>query len=147
MNFKHMPELDWSLGYPVAIVLMVLAAALPYYLFQVEEMAVSQIGRRGGDGSLVADLSSHVLSAVDVDFGAVHVGRRLGAQDIDDLGDLVGGAEAMQRNLCATIFSVPGDRIAVSISPGAMALTRMPSGPKSAAISRVSDASAAFEVA
>ena len=34
-----------------------------------------------------------------------------------------------------------------AISPGAMALTRMPSGPKSAAISRVSDASAAFEVA
>ena len=34
MNFKHMPELDWMLGYPVAIVLMVLAAALPYYLFK-----------------------------------------------------------------------------------------------------------------
>ncbi len=34
-----------------------------------------------------------------------------------------------------------------AISPGAMALTRMPSGPKSAAISRVSEASAAFEVA
>ena len=34
-----------------------------------------------------------------------------------------------------------------AISPGAIALTRMPSGPKSAAISRVSAASAAFEVA
>jgi hypothetical protein len=43
--------------------------------------------------------------------------------------------------------SVPGDRIAVSISPGAIALTRMPSGPKSAAISRVNEASAAFDVA
>ena len=34
MNFKHMPELDWQLGYPIAIVLMVLAAALPYYFFK-----------------------------------------------------------------------------------------------------------------
>ena len=35
------------------------------------------------------------------------------------------------------IFSVPGDSIDVSISPGAMALTRTPTAPKSAAISRV----------
>jgi magnesium transporter len=34
MNFKHMPELDWHFGYPIAIVLMVLAAALPYYFFK-----------------------------------------------------------------------------------------------------------------
>jgi magnesium transporter len=34
MNFKHMPELDWYFGYPVAIVLMVLAAALPYCFFK-----------------------------------------------------------------------------------------------------------------
>ncbi len=34
MNFKHMPELDWQLGYPLAIVLMLLAAALPYYFFK-----------------------------------------------------------------------------------------------------------------
>jgi len=34
MNFKHMPELDWHFGYPVAIVLMVLAAALPYFFFK-----------------------------------------------------------------------------------------------------------------
>jgi len=34
MNFKHMPELDWYFGYPVAIVLMVLAAALPYFFFK-----------------------------------------------------------------------------------------------------------------
>jgi magnesium transporter len=34
MNFKHMPELDWSFGYPVAITLMVLSAALPYYFFK-----------------------------------------------------------------------------------------------------------------
>ena len=46
-----------------------------------------------------------------------------------------------------TILSVPGDRIGVSISPGEMALTRMPRGPKSAAISRVRLASAALDVA
>ncbi|HEY8442711.1 MAG TPA: magnesium/cobalt transporter CorA [Xanthobacteraceae bacterium] len=34
MNFKHMPELDWHFGYPIAIVLMILAAALPYYFFK-----------------------------------------------------------------------------------------------------------------
>jgi magnesium transporter len=34
MNFKHMPELDWPIGYPVAIVLMILAAALPLYFFR-----------------------------------------------------------------------------------------------------------------
>jgi hypothetical protein len=44
------------------------------------------------------------------------------------------------------IFSVPGDRIEVSISPGEMAFTLTPSRPKSWAISRVSAASAAFEV-
>src|SRR5690606_20721795 len=47
----------------------------------------------------------------------------------------------------STSLSVPGDRIEVSISPGAIALTRMPCGPKSAAISRLSAASAALEVA
>jgi magnesium transporter len=34
MNFKHMPELDFEFGYPVAIVLMVVAAVLPYYFFR-----------------------------------------------------------------------------------------------------------------
>jgi magnesium transporter len=34
MNFKHMPELDWHFGYPIAIALMILAAALPYYFFK-----------------------------------------------------------------------------------------------------------------
>ena len=46
----------------------------------------------------------------------------------------------------STILSVPGDRMAVSISPGEMALTRMPRGPKSAASSRVKAARAALEV-
>jgi magnesium transporter len=34
MNFKDMPELEWSLGYPWAITLMVLAAVLPYVFFR-----------------------------------------------------------------------------------------------------------------
>jgi magnesium transporter len=34
MNFKHMPELDWTFGYPLAIALMLLAAILPYWFFK-----------------------------------------------------------------------------------------------------------------
>jgi len=35
MNFKMMPELDWHYGYPIAIILMIFAAILPYaYLRQ-----------------------------------------------------------------------------------------------------------------
>ena len=34
MNFKHMPELDWTLGYPMALVLILLSAILPYYFFK-----------------------------------------------------------------------------------------------------------------
>lgn len=34
MNFKAMPELDWQLGYPFALVLMVLSAVIPVYYFR-----------------------------------------------------------------------------------------------------------------
>ena len=34
MNFRHMPELHWWFGYPLALVLMVLAAILPYLYFK-----------------------------------------------------------------------------------------------------------------
>ena len=34
MNFEHMPELDWWLGYPFALALMVASALLPYGLFK-----------------------------------------------------------------------------------------------------------------
>lgn len=34
MNFHHMPELDWRLGYPLALILMILAAILPYVYFK-----------------------------------------------------------------------------------------------------------------
>jgi magnesium transporter len=34
MNFKHMPELDWHFGYPLAILVMVVASVLPYMYFK-----------------------------------------------------------------------------------------------------------------
>jgi magnesium transporter len=34
MNFKHMPELDWAYGYPLGLLLMLIAAILPYMLFK-----------------------------------------------------------------------------------------------------------------
>src|ERR1700740_289636 len=34
MNFKVMPELEWQHGYPMAVVMMVLAAVLPYFVFK-----------------------------------------------------------------------------------------------------------------
>jgi magnesium transporter len=34
MNFGHMPELGWHLGYPMAVVMMVLSAVLPYAYFK-----------------------------------------------------------------------------------------------------------------
>ena len=34
MNFKHIPELDWSLGYPYAIVLALVSAILPLVWFR-----------------------------------------------------------------------------------------------------------------
>ena len=34
MNFKHMPELDWALGYPFALILLVVSALLPLGWFK-----------------------------------------------------------------------------------------------------------------
>lgn len=34
MNFKHMPELDWQYGYPMAIGMMVVSAVLPWVYFR-----------------------------------------------------------------------------------------------------------------
>jgi magnesium transporter len=34
MNFKHMPELDWTLGYPLALGLMLVSAIAPYLFFK-----------------------------------------------------------------------------------------------------------------
>jgi magnesium transporter len=34
MNFTHMPELNWTYGYPMAIVLIICSALIPYYYFK-----------------------------------------------------------------------------------------------------------------
>ncbi len=34
MNFEGMPELKWALGYPFALVLMLVAAIVPYFFFK-----------------------------------------------------------------------------------------------------------------
>ncbi|MBA4223245.1 magnesium transporter CorA family protein [Bosea sp. (in: a-proteobacteria)] len=34
MNFKNMPELEWSYGYPMALAMMVVFAVLPYIFFR-----------------------------------------------------------------------------------------------------------------
>ncbi|CCE01885.1 magnesium transporter CorA family protein [Bradyrhizobium sp. STM 3809] len=37
MNFKIMPELEWTHGYPMALVLMLIAAIVPYYIFKIKK--------------------------------------------------------------------------------------------------------------
>lgn len=37
MNFKSMPELEWTHGYPFALVLMVIAAIVPYWIFKLKK--------------------------------------------------------------------------------------------------------------
>ena len=34
MNFKFMPELDWTFGYPLALAAMVVSAIIPFYFFR-----------------------------------------------------------------------------------------------------------------
>ncbi len=34
MNFRHMPELEWEWGYPMALALMLLAAVIPFVYFK-----------------------------------------------------------------------------------------------------------------
>lgn len=34
MNFHHMPELSWPIGYPIAVVLMIISSVLPYRYFK-----------------------------------------------------------------------------------------------------------------
>ena len=36
MNFRHMPELDWPYGYPMAICVMILSAVVPYLFFKAK---------------------------------------------------------------------------------------------------------------
>lgn len=34
MNFEHMPELSWTIGYPLALLGMVLSAVIPFFFFR-----------------------------------------------------------------------------------------------------------------
>jgi len=34
MNFKNMPELDWKLGYPMALGVMVITAIVMYFVMK-----------------------------------------------------------------------------------------------------------------
>jgi len=34
MNFEHMPELGWEMGYPFALLLMALSVLASFWLFQ-----------------------------------------------------------------------------------------------------------------
>jgi magnesium transporter len=34
MNFRLMPELDWSFGYPMALVAMLISAVIPFLFFR-----------------------------------------------------------------------------------------------------------------
>ena len=37
MNFKLMPELEWEHGYPITLIMMLLAALGPYVFFKWKE--------------------------------------------------------------------------------------------------------------
>jgi magnesium transporter len=37
MNFKDMPELEWAHGYPLALIAMVAAAVVPYWIFKLKK--------------------------------------------------------------------------------------------------------------
>lgn len=38
MNFKHMPELSWKTGYPLAILLMLITAAIMFYIMKRKKL-------------------------------------------------------------------------------------------------------------
>src|ERR1700744_5428922 len=37
MNFKDMPELGWEYGYPIAVIAMIAAALVPYWIFKLKK--------------------------------------------------------------------------------------------------------------
>jgi hypothetical protein len=82
-----------------------------------------------------------MLSAIEVDLGAVHVGRGLHAQHVDDLCRLVRRSEPVQVNVRDDFLGAGRQDRGVDLagSDGVDA-------DATAAISRVSEASAAFEV-
>ena len=53
MNFKYMPELDWSLGYPYALALMVASALVPMWYFRKRGWLKSSAKNKMARGPLV----------------------------------------------------------------------------------------------
>ena len=49
-----------------------------------------------------------MLAAVDVNFGAIEVGRGVRAQHVDNLGNFVGRAEPVHRNMFDDLLSSRG---------------------------------------
>ena len=86
-----------------------------------------------------------MLTAIDRDLGPADISSVVAAQEKDRAGDVGRYPEPVERDARQQDCGL-GDSIAVSISPGATALTRTPSRAKSAAISRVRADNAAFEV-
>jgi len=37
MNFRAMPELEWTHGYPLALLAMAAAAVVPYWIFKLKK--------------------------------------------------------------------------------------------------------------
>ena len=87
-----------------------------------------------------------MLTAVDGELGAVDVTRLLGTQEVDGFRHLLRLPEPPHRDIGDQCLGAWRQDRRVDLARE-MALTRIPRGAKSAAISRVSAASAAFEVA
>ncbi len=51
MNFRHMPELNWVFGYPMALVMILISAVAPYLLFQMATLDLAQAAGSGIAGS------------------------------------------------------------------------------------------------
>src|SRR5262249_29055987 len=76
----------------------------------VPSMPLQSIPNRCGCASLavVTRGASDMLTAVDVDLGAVDVGRRLRAQRVDHARNFVGRAKPAERNLRNDLFRGAG---------------------------------------
>lgn len=91
--------------------------------------------------------SLYMLPAINMNLRPRNISRLVGAQKEQQIRHLMRLSEPLQRDLVLDDVFGAGERIEVSISPGATAFTRTPELPKSCASSRVSATSAAFDEA
>ena len=66
MNFEHMPELDWPVGYPLALLVMAISVALPLPLLQPRRLDLSPAS--GGITPRYADRVTFPLAHVGATF-------------------------------------------------------------------------------